>query len=90
MALTCSNPLFKSLTVLLLLGRYIALITLYLSPLNLSMDLLQNSLAGCSSYVDARYATVNSATGDQLIVNTTVNREFIILLPVYLVSNSLL
>ncbi|KIM86004.1 hypothetical protein PILCRDRAFT_5085, partial [Piloderma croceum F 1598] len=37
------------------------------------MDFLQNSLAGRSSYVDARYATVNSATGDQLIVNTTVN-----------------
>ena len=50
------------------------------------MDLLQNSLAG-SSYVDARYATVTSVAGDQLITNTTVNREFIILLPVYLVSN---
>ncbi|KIM73242.1 hypothetical protein PILCRDRAFT_15390 [Piloderma croceum F 1598] len=33
------------------------------------MDLLQSSLAG-SSYVDARYATVNSVAGDQ---NTTVN-----------------
>jgi len=51
------------------------------------MYLLQNSLAG-SSYVDARYATVNSAAGDQLIMNTIVNREFIILLPVYLVSIS--
>jgi hypothetical protein len=47
------------------------------------MNLLQNSLAG-SSYVDARYSTVNSAAGDQLIV---VNREFIILVPIYLVSN---
>jgi hypothetical protein len=52
------------------------------------MDLLQNSLAGCSSYVNAPYATVNNAAGDQLIVNTTVNRELIILLPVYLVSNA--
>jgi hypothetical protein len=51
------------------------------------MDLLQNPLAGCSSYVNATYATVNNAARDQLIVNTTVNREFIILLPVYLVSN---
>jgi hypothetical protein len=56
------------------------------------MDLLQNSLAGCSmssSYVDATHATVNNAAGDQLIsiANTTVNGEFIVLLPVYLVSN---
>jgi hypothetical protein len=53
------------------------------------MDLLQNSLAGCSmssSYVDATHATVNNAAGDQLI-NTTVNGEFIVLLSVYLVSN---
>jgi hypothetical protein len=55
------------------------------------MDLLQNSLAGCSSYVNAPYATVNNAARDQLIVNsTTVNRESITLLPVYLVPNSLL
>jgi hypothetical protein len=39
-------------------------------------------------YIDARYATVNNAAGDQLnIINTTVNREFFILLPVSLVSN---
>jgi hypothetical protein len=43
------------------------------------MDVFQNSLAG-SSYVDARYATLNNATRDQLIVNTTINRKFIILL----------
>ena len=42
-------------------------------------------------YVDARYATVNHAAGDQLnIINTTVNREFFILLLVYLVSDPLL
>jgi hypothetical protein len=51
------------------------------------MDLLQNSFAGFS-YVDATYATANSAARDQLVVNTTVNREFIILLPVYLLSNN--
>jgi hypothetical protein len=51
------------------------------------MDLLQNPLVG-SSYVDASNATFNSAARDQLIINTMVNREFIFLLPVYLVSNS--
>jgi hypothetical protein len=39
-------------------------------------------------YIDARYATVNNATGDRLnIINATVNREFFILLPVSLVSD---
>ena len=39
-------------------------------------------------YIDARYATVNNATGDQLdIINETVNREFFILLPVSLLSD---
>jgi hypothetical protein len=50
------------------------------------MNLFQNSLAG-SSYVDARYATVTNVAGDQLIMNTMVNREFIILLPVFVVSD---
>jgi hypothetical protein len=51
------------------------------------MDLLQNSPAG--SYVDAGYATVNNVARDQLntIVNTTINRKFIILPSVYLASN---
>jgi hypothetical protein len=52
-----------------------------------SMDLLQSSLAS-SSYVNARYATVNNVARDQLnIVNTTINRKFIILLSVLLTSN---
>src|ERR1700733_13894508 len=39
-------------------------------------------------YIDARYATVNNATGDPLnIINATVNREFFILLPVSLFSD---
>ena len=50
---------------------------------------MDSLLAG--SYVDASHVTVNNAGGDQLItnttVNTTVNREFIIFLPVYPVSN---
>jgi hypothetical protein len=53
------------------------------------MDLLQNSPAG-SSYVDARYATVNNVARDQLNtiqVNTTINRKFITLPSVYLASN---
>jgi hypothetical protein len=73
---------------LIVLNLYLLLDITYSYPFitTQSMDLLQNSLPG-SSYVDARYATVNSAAGDQLIINTAVNREFIILLPVYLVSN---
>jgi hypothetical protein len=51
------------------------------------MDLLQNSLAG-PSYVDASNATFNCAARDQLIINPTVHREFIVLLPVYVVSKS--
>jgi hypothetical protein len=50
------------------------------------MDLLQNSLAGLS-FVDASNAAFNSAAGDQLIMTTTVDREFIVLLPVYHVFN---
>jgi hypothetical protein len=47
-----------------------------------SMDLFQNSPAG-SSYVNARRATVNNVARDQLnIVNTTINRKFIIFLSV--------
>jgi hypothetical protein len=50
------------------------------------MDLLQNLLAGFS-FVDVRYATVNNAAGDQLIMTKTVDREFIIVLPVYQIFN---